>query len=106
MSSELDRITAIEDIKELGEKVGAIGPEEENIINKLQPEARLTKFGIKEVLFKEAHVQFIKVRANAGVHVHSLDLKIMLGVEGELFVGEDELGELDKELSEEWRDVA
>ena len=35
---ELDGIAAVEAFKELGEGVGTMGPQEENVINKSQPE--------------------------------------------------------------------
>ena len=35
---ELDGIAAVEAVKELGEGVGTMGPQEENVINKTQPE--------------------------------------------------------------------
>ena len=36
---------------------------------------------------------------HTGVHGHAFDLEIMMGVEGEVVVGEDKLGQFDKELS-------
>ena len=46
---------------------------------------------MKEVLFKEAHEQ---VGAEVCANGSSLDIEVMLEVEGEVVVG-DELGELD-----------
>ena len=47
----------IEIFKELGEVVGTMRPEEEDVTDKIQSEARLLKSGMKEFLFKEAHEQ-------------------------------------------------
>ena len=34
-----------------------------------------------------------------GAHGHAFDLELMMGVEGEVVVGGDKLGQFDKELS-------
>ena len=47
-------ITVIETLKELGEGVVTKRPEE-NVIDKMQPEARVLEGGMRELLFKEAH---------------------------------------------------
>ena len=49
---ELDGIAAVEVFKELGEGVGTMGPMEENVIDKTQPEAGFLESGMKEILFK------------------------------------------------------
>ena len=64
--------------KELGEKVGTIKPEKEDIVDKMQPEIGILKRGMKELLYME---------------VHDLDLEVMLGLEGEVILSEKELGE-------------
>ena len=47
MPSELDGIMAIKTFKELGKNVGTMTPDEEYIINNLQPKAGLLKSGMK-----------------------------------------------------------
>ena len=96
---KLDGIATVEEFKELGEGVGIMGPLEENVINKTQPEAGFLDSGVKEILFKETHEQVGIGRGHTGAHGGSLNLEIMSGVKGEMVVGEDKLGELDKELS-------
>jgi hypothetical protein len=54
---ELDGIAAVEAFKELGEGVGTMRPNEENVIDKMQPEARFLESGVKDILFKETHEQ-------------------------------------------------
>ena len=54
---ELDGIADVEAFKELGEGVGTIWPEEENVVDKTQPEAGFLDSGVKEILFKETHEQ-------------------------------------------------
>ena len=71
----------IKALKELGEGVGTMRPEEKDI-NKIQSEAGLLENGMEEVLFKEAHEQ--------------------VGVGGAAMLGDvskDELDERDKKLS-------
>ena len=57
MPGELDGIAAVEAFKELGEGVGTMRPEEENVVDKTQAEAGFLDSGVKEVLFKETHKQ-------------------------------------------------
>ena len=52
---------------------------------------------MKEVLFKEAHEQLGVGKGHWCAHGGSLDLEAMLEIE-EVAVGEDKLGEMDKEL--------
>ena len=52
---ELDGIAAVEAFKVLGEGDRTMGPQEENIINKTQPEAGFLDSGVKQILFKETH---------------------------------------------------
>ena len=56
MPSEFDMIVAVKAFKELGEGVGIMRPEDEDI-NKMQPEAGLLESGLKEVLLKETNEQ-------------------------------------------------
>ena len=58
----------LEALKELSERVEAVGPEEKDVINKTQPEAELPKSGM--------------IGTGRG-HGSSLDLDVMLGVKGE-----------------------
>ena len=51
---------------------------------------------MKEILFKETHEQVGIERGHMGVHGGSLNMELMFGVKGEMVVGEDELGKLDK----------
>ena len=95
---ELDGIAAVEAFKVLGEGDRTMGPQEENIINKTQPEAGFLNNGVKEILFKESHEQVGIGRGHTCAHGSSLNLEVMSGVKGEMVVGEDKLGELDKEL--------
>jgi hypothetical protein len=97
--TELDEIAAIEAFKELGDGVGTIRSKEENVVNKMQPEAGFLKSGVKEILFKETHEQVCIGRGHTCAYGSSLNLEVMAGVEGEMVVGEDKLGKLDKELS-------
>ena len=69
MPQELDGIVAFEAFKELVEGVGAMRPEEEDVIDKMQPEVGLFENGIKEVLFKKAHEQFGVGRGHSCAHV-------------------------------------
>jgi hypothetical protein len=50
-------------------------------------------------MFKEAHDQIDIERGHSFTIGNSLDLEIVLGVEGEVVVDEDKLDEFDKELS-------
>ena len=54
---------------------------------------------MKEILFKESHEQVGTGRGHMGAHGGSLNLEAMFGVKGEMVMGEDELGKLEKELS-------
>ena len=99
MPGELDGIAAVEAFKELGEGVGFMGPKKENAIDKPQPEAGFLDSGVKEILFKETHEQVGIGRGHTGAHSGFLKLEVMFGVAGEMAVGEDELGKLDRELS-------
>ena len=54
--------------------------------------------GVKEILFKETHEQVGIGRGHTGAHGSSLNLEVMSGIKGEMVVGEDKLGKLDKEL--------
>ena len=55
MPGELDGIATVEALKELGEGVRTMGPEEENVVDKTQSEAGFFDSGVKEILFKETH---------------------------------------------------
>ena len=99
MSSELDRITAVEALKELGEGVGTMRLKEVNVINKTQSEVPFFESRVKEILFKETHEQVCIGRGHMCAHGSSLNMEVIPGVKGELVVGEDKLGELDKELN-------
>jgi hypothetical protein len=96
---ELDGLAAVKAFKELGEGVGTMRPKEENVIDKMQSEARFLESGVKEILFKEIHEQVCIGRAHACAHGGSLNLEVIPGVKGEMVVGEDKIGKLDKELS-------
>ena len=74
-------------------------PKEENVINEKQPEAGFLESGVKEILFKETHQQVCIGRGHSCAQDCSLYLEVMPGVEGEMVVGADKLGKLDKELS-------
>ena len=76
-----------------------MGPKEENTVDQTQPEAGFLNSGVKEILFKETHEQVGIGRVHTGAHGGSLNLEVMFGVKGEMVVGEDKLGKLDKELS-------
>ena len=56
-------------------------------------------FRVKEFLLKVAHEQIGIGGGHTGAHGRVFDLEVMMGVEGEVVVGEDKLGQLDKELS-------
>ena len=47
---------------------------------------------MKEILFNEPHEQVGIGRSHSDAHGRLLDLKVMLGVESEVVVGEDEMG--------------
>ena len=96
MPSELDRIAAVE---ELGEGVVTMRPKKENVIDNMQPEAGFLESRVKEILFTETHEQVGIGRGHTGTHGGSLNLEVMFGVKGEMVVGKDELGKLDKKLS-------
>ena len=68
MPSELDRIAAVEAFKELGEGVGTTRPMEENVIDKMQPEAGYLESGVNEILFKETHEQVSKGGGHSCAH--------------------------------------
>ena len=96
----MDRIGTVEAFKELDEGVGTMRPKEEDVIDKTQPEAGFLESGMNEIVFKETHEQ-------VGIGEHhgsSLYWEVMPGVEGEMVVGKDKLGKLDKEFSgcKEW----
>ena len=97
--NELDGIAAVDTFKKLGEGVRTIRPMEENVIDKTQPEAGFLKSEVKEILFKETHEQVCIGRGHMCAHGSSLNMEVIPGVKGELVVGEDKLGELDKELN-------
>ena len=59
-------------------------PEEENDVDKTQPEAGFLDSGVKENLFKETHGIG---RGHTGAHDGSLNLEVMFGVKGEMVVG-------------------
>ena len=46
-----------------------------------------------------AHEQIGIGGGHMGIHGRAFDLEVMMGVEGEVVVGEDKLGQFDKELS-------
>ena len=56
-------------------------------------------FRVKEFLFKVAHNQISIGGGHMGAHGLAFDLEVMMGVEGEVVMGEDKLGKFDKELS-------
>ena len=93
---ELDGIVAVEAFEELGEGVWTMGPKEENVVDKTKPAAGFLVSRVKEILFKETHEQAGIGRGHMGVHGGSLNMELMFGVKGEMVVGEDELGKLDK----------
>jgi hypothetical protein len=66
----------VEAVKELGEEVRTVKPEEEDVIDKTQPEAGLLESRMKEVLFKEAHQQISIGRVHSCAHGSSVDLEI------------------------------
>ena len=75
----MDGIVAVEVLKELGEGVGTMGPKEENVIDKTQPEAGFLDSEVKEILFKETHEQVGIGRGHTGAHGGSLNLEVMFG---------------------------
>ena len=74
MPGKLDGIAAVEAFKEMGERVGTMGPKDENFIKKTQPEAGFLVSGVKEILFKETHEQVGIGRGHKGAHGSSLNL--------------------------------
>ena len=58
----------------------------------------LQSLKIKEFLLKVAHEQIGIGGSHTGAHGRAFNLEVMMGV-GEVVVGEDKLGESDKELS-------
>ena len=60
-------------------------------------EAGFIELGVKEILLKVAHEQICIGGDHMGAHGFAFDLKVMMGFEE--VVGEDKLGEFDKELS-------
>ena len=62
----------------MGEVVETMRSEEEDVIDKMQPEAGLLESGVKEVLFK-----LMNRLTKKGVHGNSLNLEATLGVYGE-----------------------
>ena len=68
-------------------------------VDKPQPEAGFIELGVKEILLKVVHEQVSRGGGHMGAHGCAFDLEVMMGVEGEIIVDEDKLGELDKELS-------
>ena len=96
---ELDGIVAVEAFKELGEGVGTMRRKEENVIDNTQPKDGFLDSGVKEILFKETHEQVGIGMGHTCAHGGSLNLEVMSGVKGEMVVGEDKLGKLDKEVS-------
>ena len=57
MPSEFDGILAIEAFKELVEGLGTMRLREEDVINKMQPEAGLLESRMKVIFFTETHDQ-------------------------------------------------
>jgi hypothetical protein len=74
-------------------------PKEENVIDKTQSEAGFLESRVKQILFKETREQVCIGRGHSCAQDCSLYLEVMPGVEGEMVVGADKLGKLDKELS-------
>jgi hypothetical protein len=74
-------------------------PEEKHVISKTQSEAGILKRGLKEILFKEAYEHDGIGMGHAYTHGGYLDLKVMLGVKGEIVENEDELSKL---YGKEW----
>ena len=64
----MDEIAAAEAFKELGEGFGTMGPKEENVVDKTQPESGFLNSGVKEILFKETHEQVGIGRGHTGAH--------------------------------------
>jgi len=87
---ELDGVAAVEAFKALAEGFGTMGPKEEIVIDKTQPEAGFLDSRVKEILFKETHEQVGIGRGHTGAHGVSLNLEIS-GVKGEKFVDENKL---------------
>ena len=77
-------------------------PEEEYAIDKPQLEVGFKELGIKEILLKVAHEQVGIGRGHMGAHVRALELEEIMGIEGKIVVGEDKMGELEKELIRCW----
>ena len=92
MPGELDGVAAVETFEELGEGVGSMGPEKENVIDEMQPEAGFLDSGVKEILFKETHEKVGIRRGHKGAHGGSLNLEVMFGVKEQMVVGEDKFG--------------
>ena len=78
--SELDRIAAVETLKELGEGIGTMRTKDENVINKTLPEAEILKSRVKEILFKETHEQVSIKGGHFCSHGNYLYMEVMLGV--------------------------
>ena len=77
-------------------------PEEVYAIDKPQPEVGFKEVGIKEILLKVAYEQVGIGRGHMGAHVRALELEEIMGIEGKIVVGEDKMGELEKELIRCW----
>ena len=84
--------------KELGEEVRTIRPKRK-CHRETQPGVKFLESRLKEILFNEAHDQVGIGGGHSYAYGSSLYLEVMLGVEGEVVVGKNKLGKLDKELS-------
>ena len=84
---ELNGIATVEAFKELGKGFGTMGPKEENVVDKTQPEAGFLDSGVKEILLKETHERVGIGRGHTGAHGGSLNLEVTFGVKGEMVVG-------------------
>ena len=63
-----------------------------SLLNKMQPEAGFLESGVKEILFKETHEQVSIEGSHLCTQGSSLYVEVMLGVKGEMVVGELDKG--------------
>ena len=84
---EVDRVATVEPFKEGDEGVWT-----------MWPEAGFIELRVKEFLLKVAQEQIGIGGGHTSAHDRAFDLEVMMGV-GDVVVGEDKLGEFDKELS-------
>ena len=90
---KLDRIATLEMLKGKEKGIVVMSPQQEDIINKPEPKLRFRIFWVQEVLLLGSHEEISVGGGHPGTHGCALNLKAMEGVEEEVVVGKDKVGE-------------